>query len=1711
VDIISIIRRHKNEEDEMVPKWAINFDALVEPNGSNREDVIQQLLNSNEIDSFLQGSFYCALRTLPDQYQKKQWVDSYEGRLTQEIEDEKIQNWLSELVQNASDAKASNITIYISHEGLRFVHNGYEFKTHELVALTGMNTSTKRGDISTIGKFGIGFKYWWLHFEEVEVLAYSNGVKHTLSYMHEFNPQRSFYSYENTKEEENKTEFIFKIAKNEEEWLDFFNSTPDEILGGRISESIPMIQKEGQNFSITINIDEREEATYTCDIISNLVEDDEVLIQSISYGKEGYMKKSIRARSSLNQLRKLNPEVGEDLFNSVKSKYSKQSTIKAKIRDELDEKYGGNEEEERNKRKTEILEKFSEDSFSNSYMTIIFTPDEEKGLISNLFIAENVNQCSFKFLADAPWKLTPDRHDLSKLSKDKTWNRNIAELVNELYALTIKNCLEDENNYRFDSLQMYNIINYNIDDFIRRKLDSWPNEYEFDHFEKSFNIDKEKFGIYRERTNLVPRLQWKGCSHAFSTIWENTSGEARKWLENAMHTEMVYVEIKNGEKIPLFKKIDNNDYYEICNSYGDGFPEDISSFITNYEDDGRGLNKKKLLQTIDHVVVDNNGNHFFLTEVNDQESADQNRIIICEELNDDDRLPMLKNLISLLEGGLNETRFYFLDKTYNLEDEKELKLTLADFELIMEKIVTIAFENSKDTTNLERLIQKLIEIKPKDLSWGRTLLTETIDEDYILVILPPKGHTLGITMGQESHEIKGSLVSINWSKLKHKGKIFIHREKSPRILVWGNQRENLEFTRYVRTEEMMPVIIPRKNTADDENLGEWKSSRFLLTNKDKKIVNGNQWPVIDLCGLEPESRKEIIQRITPLFIDGFYTTNNQYNIHKGLRTINKNDEIEVKYEHLKNKSKNANREIILDKKGALDDEILLRAINLDRSLENLDSLKISNFKTNGDSDRAIPNFENVEEQKPYKGGVVRILGTSSIIADCHKLSNLNSKKKLKLIHDISYWDSKILDILPEDRAIEILNKSRINHVFDVFWVTSPEDTKDLMLTSRIIPKGEMGGGIKRYIDDFEKSRVSSPINADYTFKDLQNNGIMGFLETKYHNWTKNISDIFDGQKWLPRKIEDGRFVENFNTLYGNLECVKLHVDLDRPIDGLYSKNWGQSITYNDNVRPGVDRLVEVILSNDSEAEAALIWLEELINCGMPTKSWLRNNKRAIKTKIERNEDWRGLFEKLYEKTIAQTGPSWYEFTTAARAGADKDQILDEFGDVEIPILKLENGIWKRISESDFRIKSLRLENNKKYLIIEDKILQNCSEEEIKFPMTLFGIKEGEMVFSIPDTRIKDSLKQISDDIEDITTQIFKLLETDIDLEKEISQEDISPKLKYIEELLKHICKDENYTTRWYSYEARIVSDDFPVMPKEHCIAVKIEKNGSEKVIHISNLKPSAMPSLLEHEQISIWFTDLLESHNIFNKEEIKQIIFQKDIDSTWWWMLPMDGEGQDIRTKRIKFIRLYCPDLLDFSDLRDKLLDIKYDDGRGVEQLYQQLEDLGNLYENNASELHLSYAFLESLYPNIGSILENFSNNSIPEISASKSVKSTINISKWMLPRLADRVNTRDLDKTTLGSNLIVNKSHAHHFRGHGTLHSIDEDIYIDFSENAYHILWDEIFGKDAEKWFSGRSEYIRFPKLFEMGDTDEHPQDAKLHKLHALHVLAYLGARECA
>ena len=83
------------------------------------------------------------------------------------------------MIQNAHDVDAKSITIDIEKDKLTFSHDSGSFTPKELVSLLGMSLTTKSGDVSTIGKFGIGFKYWYLHFKELSIHYCEDGVRHT--------------------------------------------------------------------------------------------------------------------------------------------------------------------------------------------------------------------------------------------------------------------------------------------------------------------------------------------------------------------------------------------------------------------------------------------------------------------------------------------------------------------------------------------------------------------------------------------------------------------------------------------------------------------------------------------------------------------------------------------------------------------------------------------------------------------------------------------------------------------------------------------------------------------------------------------------------------------------------------------------------------------------------------------------------------------------------------------------------------------------------------------------------------------------------------------------------------------------------------------------------------------------------------------------------------------------------------------------------------------------------------------------------------------------------------------------------------------------------------------------------------------------------------------------------------------------------------------
>ena len=67
-------------------------------------------------------------------------------------------HFIYEILQNAEDAGAKEISFSLFDDRLEIVHDGKDFNFKDLNGITGIGISTKKDKINAIGKFGIGFK-----------------------------------------------------------------------------------------------------------------------------------------------------------------------------------------------------------------------------------------------------------------------------------------------------------------------------------------------------------------------------------------------------------------------------------------------------------------------------------------------------------------------------------------------------------------------------------------------------------------------------------------------------------------------------------------------------------------------------------------------------------------------------------------------------------------------------------------------------------------------------------------------------------------------------------------------------------------------------------------------------------------------------------------------------------------------------------------------------------------------------------------------------------------------------------------------------------------------------------------------------------------------------------------------------------------------------------------------------------------------------------------------------------------------------------------------------------------------------------------------------------------------------------------------------------------------------------------------------------------
>lgn len=81
-------------------------------------------------------------------------------------------HFIYELLQNAEDARATEVRFTLREDRVEFEHNGDRLFTLEDVdSITSIGSSTKRDDHTSIGKFGVGFKAVFAYTETPEIVS----------------------------------------------------------------------------------------------------------------------------------------------------------------------------------------------------------------------------------------------------------------------------------------------------------------------------------------------------------------------------------------------------------------------------------------------------------------------------------------------------------------------------------------------------------------------------------------------------------------------------------------------------------------------------------------------------------------------------------------------------------------------------------------------------------------------------------------------------------------------------------------------------------------------------------------------------------------------------------------------------------------------------------------------------------------------------------------------------------------------------------------------------------------------------------------------------------------------------------------------------------------------------------------------------------------------------------------------------------------------------------------------------------------------------------------------------------------------------------------------------------------------------------------------------------------------------------------------------
>ena len=489
------------------------------------------------------------------------------------INDDEIDSWITELLQNAQDVKASQITLQVLDDKLTFTHNGQTFDELQLRSLFAASHSTKTADIQSIGRFGIGFKYWVNFYAYLEVTMYdSNGIAYSIKVAgkdpenpghpnERFVPiLRRFQHDKNLRDENDSvTEFLFTGP------LKDIQST--ELVNKRVLRSLPNLYVDERDFKLILSTNGPEveyKVSKSAELQHETVDEKRIHHLEVEEGDEP-PRKILIVSAPLSSFQNDFPDDYVKLVETMNNELQ----------------YWG----EQNKNADDSL---SMDEIAKLRISIVYPSGietQQNGVLSVKFAVSHAS-IEVPVIIDGPFFLIPNRLSLDDQQKNanrgdgKIWNETLLKFSRHLYNSSISVILGHQGNYNFSLSQ--------LDDLINSPFKS-PNSTVQTLLRNDKSADKlydevEEFIIKPD--NLDEEAQFYGCNSEVMELWRSLTSMDDQ--EDALHPQLARIQI--GEEVVLvregrgFEPLPESES-SICNSYGTGIPECISSYINEMDDE----------------------------------------------------------------------------------------------------------------------------------------------------------------------------------------------------------------------------------------------------------------------------------------------------------------------------------------------------------------------------------------------------------------------------------------------------------------------------------------------------------------------------------------------------------------------------------------------------------------------------------------------------------------------------------------------------------------------------------------------------------------------------------------------------------------------------------------------------------------------------------------------------------------------------------------------------------------------------------------------------------------------------------------------------------------------------------------------------------------------------------------------------------------------